>query len=143
MKNLSKTNILNKVFDSVRNGIKVVLVDENGPIKLVDSAPVTVIDNASFSETVEGADIDFKKYRHALLSIKTGAATSNPTMTVKLQIKDSNNNYIDHTTLTAISTATSVIEEFFYLSAETIRVVCTHSGSGNFAETTVELTMKS
>lgn len=109
----------------------------------VDSGVATIIDNASFTETVEGADIDFSKYRHAILSIKTGTATTSPTLTVKIQIKDSNDNYIDHTTLTAISTATTVIEELFYLSAETIRVVCTFGGTGSFAATTVELTMKS
>lgn len=126
------------------DGFKVIPVNEdNQVIEPVQSAPITIIDNALFTETVTGADIDFKTYRHALLSIKTGTATDSPTMTVKLQIKDSNGNYIDHTTLSAINTATTVIEEFFYLSAETIRVICTYGGSGNFANTTVELRMKS
>lgn len=104
---------------------------------------VTVIDNATFDQTVESEDIDFSKFQHAILTIKTGTATGSPTLTTSLQIKDSNGNYHTHTNLSPISTATTITpEEFFYLSAKDIRVVCTFGGSGSFATTTVELSMK-
>jgi hypothetical protein len=146
-----------------KKGLRELKGDENGPTVVprnesgvvqsagtatdpVHNAPisnvVTIIDNETFSETVTGADIDFSKYQHAILTIKTGTATGTPTLTVALQVKDSNGNYITHTTLTAISTATTTYEEFYYLSAQDIRVVNTHGGAGSFAAVTVELAMK-
>lgn len=143
------------------HGPFVVVVDESGgvlgstetpaAVTLYDSdsnpmgtAPETstTIDNATFSQTVTGEDIDFTGHQHAILTVKTGTATTSPTLSVALQVKDSNGNYITHTTLTTISTATTAIEEFYFLSAQTVRVVCTFGGSGNFATTTVELQMK-
>jgi hypothetical protein len=102
----------------------------------------TVIDNATFSQTVESEDIDFSNHQHAILTVKTGTVTTTPILTVALKIKDSNGNYITHTTLTAIRNATTLIEEFFFLAAQTIQVVCTFEGSGSFASVTVELAMK-
>mgnify|MGYP007126155955 CR=1 FL=1 len=136
-------NLTGEELESGVTAAHVIPVDEDGNV-IGGTRPAieTIIDNATFSETIIGADIDFTKYQHAILTVKTGTATDSPTLTAALQVKDSNGNYITHTTLSPISTATTLIEEFYFLSAQTIRIVCTYGGSGNFATTTVELQMK-
>ena len=104
------------------------------------SKVVTVVNNATFSQTVTGADISMKEYNNFILTYKTGTATNSPTMDIVVQVKDSVGNYITHTSLTQVTTASSGYEEIFGLSADTIRVVCTYGGTGSFATTTVELT---
>lgn len=101
---------------------------------------VTVVNNATFSATVTSADIDIKEYDNLIITYKTGTRTGTATMDIKLQVKDSVGNYIDHTTLTQVASATSGYEEVFGLAHTTCRVVCTFGGTDNFATTTVEVT---
>ena len=104
-----------------------------------------IINNATFNQTVTGADIDVSSYRDFVVTYKTGTATNSPTMVISLQNKDGNNNYIidsDYVSST-ITTATSGVGFKGFLEAYgTIRIVCTYGGTGSFATTTVELQLK-
>lgn len=109
----------------------------------------TLIDNATFNATVEGAWIDlsnFKKGVNIILTQKTGTKTGTITLTTKIQVMDSNDNIIDYQSFPAISTASSPIPEEIYLfSHNKIRFVSsiTAGDTGNYALTTVEATIKS
>lgn len=99
-----------------------------------------VINNATFSQTVTGAEIDITDYNNFIVTYKTGTKTSSPTLDIKLQIKDANDNWIDDAdyVATQITTATSGVAFKGYLEAvSTVRIVCTYGGTGNFAETSV------
>lgn len=110
--------------------------------KLVKKSKVlTVVNNATFSATVTGPDMDLTDYSNILITVKTGTATTSPTLDVAFFVKDTNGNYIRHTSLTQITTATTGYEEVYGLAGRTGRIVCTYGGSGNFATTTVEATM--
>jgi hypothetical protein len=102
---------------------------------------VTIINNASFSATVTGDDIDLREWKNILLTYKTGTRSSTATLDIVFQVKDSAGNYITHTVLQQVTSATSGYEEIFDLAASTGRIVCTYGGSGNYATTTVEVTL--
>ena len=87
----------------------------------------TIISNGTFTETLNSEDIDFKKYNHVIITVKTGTPTGTPTMSVKLNIKDTQENKFLHTTLPTINSNTAILEEVFYLSAHTIQVECNRS----------------
>lgn len=100
----------------------------------------TIINNATFSATVTGADMDLKEFSNLIITYKLGVESDAGTMDIVFQVKDSVGNYITHTSLAQITAAGSGYEEIYGLSADTGRVVCTFGGSGNFATTTVEVT---
>lgn len=101
----------------------------------------TIINNATFSATVTGSDIDLTNYSNLIITYKTGTRTGTATMDISFQVKDSVGNYITHTSLTQVASATSGYEEIYGLAHRTGRIVCTFGGTDNFATTTVEVTM--
>lgn len=103
---------------------------------------IIIINNASFTETVNSPDIDLSEYKNVLITYKTGTKTDTATMDVKLQVKNSKGVYIDHTSLTQITTASTGLKEIKDVLAKTGRVVCTFGGAGNYATTTVEVELK-
>jgi hypothetical protein len=146
MRRRSELMVQNVVIRGELAGVeKVVLVDANG--KIATNATLqkgtlvsTTVNNATFSATVTGSDIDLSNYSNIIITYKTGADSDAATMDISFQIKDTAGNYITHTTIPQITTATTGYEEIFGLAHKTGRVVCTYGGSGNFATTTVELT---
>lgn len=110
--------------------------------KPADYLKLTVINNADFTETVSSAEIDLIAYKNLIIMVKAGAKTDSPTMDVKFQIRDSNNNWYDHTTFTQITDASKAIKEISNLSARYGKIVCTYGGTGKLAATTVELQAK-
>lgn len=103
--------------------------------------PYTLIDDTIFTETVSGDDLDLSKIKHGLITVRTGAISSgNPTMQVKLQVKDSNDNYVDFLVLPTVSTAsTSLFDDFYFLPFQTGRLIASYGGTGGFNNVTVEL----
>lgn len=105
----------------------------------------TIINNATFSATVTGADMDLTNYSNALITYKTGAETGTAALDIKFQTKDSVGNYIDHTVIAQITSATSGFEEIMFFAGRTGRIVCTYTGANPandyFATTTVEVTL--
>lgn len=116
----------------------------NGAASIKDTitkTPTKIIDDATFSTTVSSTDIDVSNVKNGLLTVSVGTMTTTPSLTAKIQVKDSNENYIDYLTLPVVTTSsTTTFDEFFNLAAKTIKVVCTYAGTGNFANVTVELT---
>lgn len=112
---------------------------------IVTKEVFTVIDNATFAITVTGDDIDFSDHGNLLITNSIGDITGSPTMTVKVQTKDSNGNYIDYDTMEALSTGNeSQMERWNDVPASTIRVVATLGGSGEgkqFENVTLEATL--
>jgi hypothetical protein len=102
---------------------------------------IKIIDNATVSSTVVSPDIDMREFANMLITYAVTGISSTPTMDIVFQIKDSNGNYITHTVLQQITAISSGYEEIFDLAASTGRIVCTYGGSGNFATTTVEVTL--
>lgn len=100
----------------------------------------TLIDNATFNANVTGDDIDFSEIRAGIITAVIGAVASTGTIQVKLQVKDSNDNYVDYLILATLSTSsTFTFEEFSNLPFKTGRIVAMYSGTGNIAGVTVEL----
>jgi len=100
----------------------------------------TLINNASFTTTVTGSDLNLSGVRNGIITVVLGAKTNSPTITVKLQVKDSNNNYIDYLTLPTMTNGSeSAYEEFYDLPFQTGRLVAVFGGSGSFAGVTVEM----
>ncbi|MBZ2167023.1 hypothetical protein [Methanobacterium spitsbergense] len=96
----------------------------------------TIIDNDTFDETVESEDIDLSLVKKGIITIVTGTVTDTCTMDVSLQIKDSNNNYMDYLDFIA------PVDTLDYTSIpKTGRIVCTKGGNGSIAGVTVELTV--
>lgn len=125
--------------------INTVLVDENG-IGIVKSSIVPIISNASFTANVNGAETDFKKYNNFIVTYKTGTKTGSPTLDIKLQYKGADGIWYDDPdyVATQITAAGSGIAFKGFMEAhDTIRVVCTYGGSGDFAATYVTLRLKS
>jgi hypothetical protein len=106
----------------------------------------TVIDNLTFSGTVTSGTIDVSKYESFVVTYVTGAKTNSPSLVISLKVLDSNSNAItdpDYVTL-PITTSTSGIAFKGFLEAySNIQIVCSFSGTGSFAGTTVEIQMKS
>ena len=128
-----------------------VLVDDDGrlvmgyttPIDMVnvpDRRVTTIIDDDTFDATVESSDIDMTGYRNGLLTISLGDMTGTPTMTPSVEVKDSNGNYITFDSLPVMSSGSESAALSLYDLPDTVRVVCTYGGSGNFAGVTVEFT---
>lgn len=101
----------------------------------------TTINNANFTATVTGADLDIAGYTQATIYIKAGTETGTCTLDAKLQVKDSNGNYIDHTAATQITAAGSSLTHITNINALIGRVVVTWSGGEGekYAGTTVEI----
>ena len=106
-----------------------------------DVSTVTLIDDVAFTATVTSEDINLSKLKHGIITAQTGAISSgSPTIQVKLQVKDSNGNYIDYLTLPTITTTnTSLFDEFYFLPFTTGRLIATFGGTGGFNNVTVEL----
>jgi hypothetical protein len=106
-----------------------------------DVSTVTLIDDVAFTATVTSEDINLSKLKHGIITAQTGAISSgSPTIQVKLQLKDSNGNYIDYLTLPTITTNnTSLFDEFYFLPFTTGRLIATFGGTGGFNNVTVEL----
>lgn len=109
-------------------------------VKTPDRRVDTIIDNATFDATVVSSDIDMTGYRNGLLTISLGAMNGTPTMTPSVEVKDSNGNYIPYDTLPVMSAGSESAALSLYDLPDTVRVVCTYGGSGNFAGVTVEFT---
>jgi hypothetical protein len=108
------------------------------------SKVVTIINNATFNATVTGADMNLKEFSNALITYKTGVETGAATLDIKFQVKDSVGNYIDHTVLSQITSASSGFEELVLFAGDMGRIVCTYGGTpanDYFATTTVEITL--
>ena len=105
-----------------------------------DVSTVTLIDDVAFTATVTSEDINLSKLKHGIITAQTGAISSgSPTIQVKLQVKDSNGNYIDYLTLPTITTNnTSLFDEFYFLPFTTGRLIATFGGTGGFNNVTVE-----
>ena len=105
-----------------------------------DVSTVTLIDDVAFTATVTSEDINLSKLKHGIITAQTGAISSgSPTIQVKLQLKDSNGNYIDYLTLPTITTTnTSLFDEFYFLPFTTGRLIATFGGTGGFNNVTVE-----
>lgn len=105
-----------------------------------DVSTVTLIDDVAFTATVTSEDINLSKLKHGIITAQTGAISSgSPTIQVKLQLKDSNGNYIDYLTLPTITTNnTSLFDEFYFLPFTTGRLIATFGGTGGFNNVTVE-----
>lgn len=99
-----------------------------------------IIDAASFTETVTSPDIDMEGYRNAILTVVLGANSDAATMTVSVEVKDSNGNYITFDSLPVMNSGNEGAVLSLYDLPDTVRVVCTYGGSGNFADVTVEYT---
>jgi hypothetical protein len=106
-----------------------------------DVSTVTLIDDVAFTATVTSEDINLSKLKHGIITAQTRAISSgSPTIQVKLQLKDSNGNYIDYLTLPTITTNnTSLFDEFYFLPFTTGRLIATFGGTGGFNNVTVEL----
>lgn len=106
-----------------------------------DVSTVTLIDDVAFTATVTSEDINLSKLKHGIITAQTGAISSgSPTIQVKLQLKDSNGNYIDYLTLPTITTNnTSLFDDFYFLPFSTGRLIATFGGTGGFNNVTVEL----
>lgn len=106
-----------------------------------DVSTVTLIDDVAFTATVTSEDINLSKLKHGIITAQTGAISSgSPTIQVKLQLKDSNGNYIDYLTLPTITTNnTSLFDDFYFLPFSTGRLIATFGGIGGFNNVTVEL----
>ena len=102
---------------------------------------ITIINNATYSATVTGTDMDLREFNNLIITYKTGTRTGTATMDIAFQVKDSNGNYITHTSLLQVASASTGYEEVYGLAASTGRIVCTFGGSNNFATTTVEVTL--
>lgn len=104
---------------------------------------VTIINNADFTQTVTGSDINLEGYNKGTITIKTGTETGTVTLDAKLQVKDSNGNYIDHTAATQVTTESASLKNITDINALVGRVVVTWGGGAaeKFAATTVELTL--
>lgn len=105
---------------------------------------VTIINNADFTATVTSADIDLEGYKTGTITIKAGTETGTVTLDAKLQVKDINGNYIDHTAATQVTGAGSSLKHITDINAKTGRVVVTFAGgaSEKYAATTVELILQ-
>lgn len=103
---------------------------------------VLVINNATFDADEESEDIHVQFDSKILVTVVAGTKTGSPTMDVKIQVKDSNDNYIDHTSFTQITAAGSALKELSNFAGKTIRVLADHGGSGSFANTTIEVQHK-
>ncbi len=101
----------------------------------------TLIDDTAFTATITGDDIDFSELKHGIITARLGAISSgSPTLQVKLQLKDSNGNYIDYLNLPTVSSASTVIfDDFYFLPFATGRLIATYGGTGGFNNVTVEL----
>jgi len=101
----------------------------------------TIIDAAAFTATVTGADIDIAGYEQATIYITAGEETGTCTLDAKLQIKDSNGNYYDHTAATQVTAAGSSTKAITGINGLIGRVVVTWGGeAGNkYLATTVEI----
>ena len=99
-----------------------------------------IINDASFTETVTSSDIDMEGYRNAILTVVLGANSDAATMAVSVEVKDSNGNYITFDSLPVMSSGSESAALSLYDLPDTVRVVCTYGGSGNFAGVTVEFT---
>ncbi|MGI6483883.1 MAG: hypothetical protein ACOX08_11550 [Methanobacterium sp.] len=128
-----------------------VLVDDDGRLVVGNTTPIdmvnvpdrrvtTIIDDDTFDATVESSDIDMTGYRNGLLTISLGDMTGTPTMTPSVEVKDSNGNYIPYDTLPVMNAGNTSVSWSFYDLPDTVRVVCTYGGTGNFAGVTVEYT---
>ena len=109
-------------------------------VKTPDRRVDKIIDNATFDATVTSSDIDMTGYRNGLLTISLGAMTGTPTMTPSVEVKDSNGNYITFDSLPVMSSGSEGAVLSLYDLPDTVRVVCTYGGTGNFAGVTVEYT---
>ena len=120
-----------------------VVVGNTTPIDMVnvpDRRVTTIIDAASFTETVTSSDIDMEGYRNAILTVVLGANSDAATMAVSVEVKDSNGNYITFDSLPVMSSGSESAALSLYDLPDTVRVVCTYGGTGNFAGVTVEFT---
>lgn len=104
---------------------------------------VKIIDNANFTATVTGSDIDLEGFNKGTITIKTGTETGACTLDAKLQVKDSNGNYIDHTSATQVTSESTSLKNITDINALFGRVVVTWGGGvgDKYAATTVELTL--
>jgi hypothetical protein len=109
-------------------------------VKTPDRRVDTIIDNETFDATVVSSDIDMTGYRNGLLTISLGDMTGTPTMTPSVEVKDSNGNYITFDSLPVMSAGSESAALSLYDLPDTVRVVCTYGGTGNFAGVTVEYT---
>jgi hypothetical protein len=103
-----------------------------------------IIDNKDFTATVTGDDIYLRGFTRGTITIKTGTETGTVTLDAKLQVKDINGNYIDHTSATQVTTASTSLKNITDINAYMGRVVVTFTGGENekYAATTVELTLQ-
>jgi hypothetical protein len=109
-------------------------------VNVPDRRVTTIIDDASFTETVTSSDIDMEGYRNAILTVVLGANSDAATMAVSVEVKDSNGNYITFDSLPVMSAGSESAALSLYDLPDTVRVVCTYGGTGNFAGVTVEYT---
>jgi hypothetical protein len=125
--------------DSDGKGHNIPLQGKDGAAFVIDTPNKivhTIIDNDTFDETVESEDIDLSLVKKGVITIVTGTVTDTCTLNVKLQIKDSNNNYIDYLDFVA------PVDTLDYATIpKTGRIVCTKTGNGSIAAVTVELTI--
>lgn len=114
------------------------VVESFGETKSVTS--IKIIDDATFNATVEGSDIDFSSIKHGIITVACGVVSAG-TITVKLQMKDLNGNYIDYITLSTIAASSGkAFGEFAFLPFKTGRIVAV-SASANIANLTVTIEM--
>jgi len=118
------------------------------PKAIMSSTIVTkVIDNATFNATVLGQDINLKGFSNFNVTYNIGTATGSPTIAIKLQYKGINGQWYDDPdySLTALSAGSTsgIAFKGFMEAYDTVRVVCTYTGSGSFAGVSVAFRAKS